>query len=65
MIITVDELKKAVNKLEDGKFVIVGIDTGRKKTDDYIIDGIIRYAEHPLRPDIWNYKIIIGKEVNS
>lgn len=65
MIITTDELKRAVSQLEDGKFIIASIDTGLKKTDDYVIDGIIKYAEHPSRPDLWNYKIVIGKEVDD
>lgn len=60
MILTTDELKRAVDKLEDGKFIFVGSDD--KYDKDFPIEKIIRKSSHKDDPLVWHYVLCIGKE---
>lgn len=53
MILTTDELKRAINRLEDGKYIFIGDDD--KYSDDQIISKIIKKNSHKDDDTIWHY----------
>lgn len=55
MILTTDELKQAVNRLEDGKYIMIGDDD--TYSDDRIIEKIVKKSSHKDNPYIWHYVI--------
>ena len=59
MILTTDELKREINKLEDGKFVFISTDDWN--AEDFIIDRICKKSIHFDNPIIWNYILCMRK----
>ena len=55
MILTTDELKRVVNRLEDGKFVMIGTDDPYQ--NDHLIKKVIKKSSHKDDPYIWHYVI--------
>lgn len=58
MILTTDELKQAVNRLEDGKYIMIGDDD--TYSNDIAIEKIVKKSSHKDNPYIWHY-VICGR----
>lgn len=59
MILTTDELKREINKLEDGKFIFITTDDWN--SEDFIIEKICKKSSHFDDSSIWNYVLCMKK----
>ena len=53
MILTTDELKRTINQLEDGKYIMIG--STDKYANDVVIDKIAKNSSLKDNPYIWHY----------
>ena len=53
MILTTDELKRTINNLEDGKYIMIG--PPDKYADEMAIDKIVKKSSYKDNPYIWHY----------